>query len=79
MMVAQLLVKHLWVFRVEISSLQSHQLMIQYFQKFKLKTNKYISFHRWSRVVKAREKNAHLCEINIPKLTRLCKAINKVS
>lgn len=64
-------------FRIEISSLHSHQLMIQYLQKFKLKSNKYISFHRWFRVVKAREKNLHLSVLNIPKLERLCKAINK--
>lgn len=64
-------------FRIEISSLHSHQLMIKYLQKFKLKSNKYICFHRWFRVVKARENNLHLSMLNIPKLERLCKAINK--
>lgn len=63
-------------FRIEISSLASHKCIMQYLSKFKLKTNKWISFCRWSRVVMAREKNYHLCEENLPKLLQLCKAIN---
>lgn len=63
-------------FRIEMSSLESHQLLQQYLQKFPLKTQKWINFCRWSRVVQARQMGYHLCEQNLPRLERLCRSIN---
>lgn len=64
-------------FRIEMSSLESHQAMVKYLTKFKLKTKKQIAFLKWSRVVAAREKNEHLNPKSIIKLERLCKSINQ--
>jgi hypothetical protein len=63
-------------YRIEMSSLEAHQTISKYLNNFPLKTNKKIAFVRWDRVVKAREVNAHLDETRLPKLGRLCKAIN---
>jgi hypothetical protein len=63
--------------RIEISSLKSHLLIIDYLEKFPLRTLKYISFHRWRRIVNARILGLHLVEANIAKLTRLCFSINQ--
>lgn len=64
-------------YRIEISSLDSHKQISDYLNRFKLKTKKYIAFHQWTRVLKTRELKEHLIETNIPKLRRLCVAINK--
>jgi hypothetical protein len=64
-------------FRIEISSLKSHEILIDYLTKFPLKTLRKISFLRWKRVFNARKNLEHLCEKNIPKLEKLCKNINK--
>lgn len=63
--------------RIEISGLNSHCLLVDYLTQYKLKTARYIAFHRWSRIIDARTKNQHLQEPNIPRLGRLCKSINK--
>lgn len=63
-------------FRIEMSSLDSHELLKQYLQTFPLRTKKWIAFCRWARIVEARRMNYHLCENNLPKLEKLCKAIN---
>jgi len=64
-------------FRIEISSLPSHQLIVKYLRKFHLKTNKWIAFCRWERIVMAREKNEHLEEARLPKLIKLAQSINQ--
>lgn len=61
--------------RIEISALNSHILLVNYLKRYKLRTVKYIAFHRWSRIIDARTKNEHLQEPNIPRLGRLCKSI----
>lgn len=66
-------------YRIEISSLKSHQQIRDYLSRFKLKTNKYISFCRWLRILTVREKKENLIEINLPKLQRLCSVINNYS
>lgn len=66
------------MFRLEMSSLETHQKVVQYLKKFRLKTNKWIAFLRWERVVIAREKQEHLNPNSLKKLNRLCKAINNL-
>jgi hypothetical protein len=63
-------------FRIEISALESHKKICVYLSTFKLKTNKYIASKRWTRVVMARERKDHIDPLKLPKLFRLCKAIN---
>lgn len=63
-------------FRIEISALQSQLLIIKYLSKFHLKTNKWIAFSRWKRIVLAREKKEHLVEARLPKLLKLAESIN---
>lgn len=63
-------------FRIEISSLQSQLLIIKYLSKFHLKTNKWIAFSRWKRIVLAREKKEHLVEARLPKFLKLAESIN---
>jgi hypothetical protein len=64
-------------FRVEIQSLESHELLLVYLNRFKLKTSKLIAFRRWERVVKARREQLHLDLRNFEKLKKLCESINK--
>nr|YP_009184705.1 putative LAGLIDADG homing endonuclease [Oogamochlamys gigantea]ALO62832.1 putative LAGLIDADG homing endonuclease [Oogamochlamys gigantea] len=64
-------------YRIEISSLESHQKIREYLNKFKLKTNKKIAYLQWCRVVLARELGHHLEQSRLPRLKRLCKAINR--
>nr|AYQ94228.1 hypothetical protein [Borodinellopsis texensis] len=64
-------------YRIEICSLASHLLIIQYLRYFQLKTIKWVAFTRWERVVMARVRGDHLDESKIPKLIKLTKAINK--
>lgn len=65
------------IFRLEMSSLKTHQAIVKYLTKFKLKTNKRIAFLRWARVLIARTENEHLNPNRIEKLERLCKSINQ--
>lgn len=66
-------------YRIEISSLKSHQQIRKYLSRFKLKTNKYISFCRWLRILTVREKKENLVKANMSKLQRLCSVINSYS
>jgi len=63
-------------YRVEISSVESQRLIIKYIRLFPLKTNKWIAFTRWERIIMARLRNDHLDEAKIPKLSRLAQSIN---
>lgn len=66
-------------YSIEISSLESHQYVRSYLSRFKLKTNKYISFSRWLRILMVREKKENFVEVNLSKLKRLCSAMNSYS
>jgi hypothetical protein len=62
--------------RIEFGSLKSHELISNYLFKYRLRTVKYISFHRWWRVYLYRVEGWHLSEKSIKKMRRLVKAIN---
>jgi LAGLIDADG endonuclease len=62
--------------RIELGSLKSHQLISNYLFKYKLRTVKHISFHRWWRVYLYRVEGWHPSEKSIKKIRRLVKAIN---
>lgn len=62
--------------RIEMASLGSHLLAIEYLTKFPLKTMKHISFLRWKRVVEARCRGDHLKMDRLESLDKLCKEIN---
>lgn len=66
-------------YRIEMSSLETHKEIVKYLKKFKLKTNKSIAFHRWARVVQARDLGQHLNPTRLPKLETLCKSINRAT
>lgn len=65
-------------FRIELSSLFSHESIVNYLTEFPLKTLRRISFGRWKRLVYARVNREHLCEQNISKLEKLCKNLNNL-
>ena len=64
-------------YRIEISSLKSHEKVIDYLQAFPLQGDKHIAFDRWRRVYWARLEGEHLDQARLPKLKRLCLSINK--
>nr|AYQ95308.1 hypothetical protein [Uronema sp. CCAP 334/1] len=64
-------------YRIEVQSLESHELLKSYLNEFKLKTKKLIAFRRWERLVKARQQKLHLDFSNYSKLEKLGQSINK--
>ena len=62
--------------RIELSSLESHEIISNYLLYNKLKTLKYISFRRWWRVHLRKKNGIHLSSKGIKRLYRLVKAIN---
>nr|ANB66320.1 putative LAGLIDADG homing endonuclease [Uvulifera verrucariae] len=66
-------------YRIELSSLKSHQIIIFYMKKFPLQGEKGIAFRRWWRVYLFRVKKDHLTEKGILKMRRLCRKINETA
>lgn len=71
------LVKKPNTYRLEVSSLPTHELVIEYLHKFPLQGRKAIAFRRWWRIYLQRKEKKHLTEKGIQKLERLCKEINQ--
>lgn len=63
-------------YRIEVSSLTSHKILVDYLIRFPL-YQKAVSGRRWWRVYLRRQKNHHLTETGIRRLRRLCAAINR--
>lgn len=61
---------------IRLNSVKSQQFIVDYLFKYKLRTIKYISFHRWWRVYLYRINGWHNSEKSIKKIRRLVKAIN---
>jgi hypothetical protein len=70
------LVKKPNTYRLEMASLETHKILINYLQKFPLQGKKGIAFRRWWRVFLQRQEKKHLTAKGIEKLKRLCKEIN---
>lgn len=64
--------------RIEIRTIQNQKLLIDYLQRYKLKTQKYISYRRWWRVWLRRTEKIHLTEKGRKRIRRLIHNINKV-
>lgn len=62
------------VWRLEMSSLASHAVLIAYLQRFPL-VEKALVYKRWWRIYLARERGEHLRERGLRKLTRLCREL----
>ena len=62
--------------RIEIGSLRSQKLVVEYLQIYKLRTQKYISYRRWWRVWLRRQEKAHLTVKSRKRLYRLIANIN---
>lgn len=65
--------------RVELSSLSSHELIINYLTNYPLQTIKNVSFKRWQRVYLRRKEGIHLSPKGTKRLYRLVNAINQHS
>nr|ALO21024.1 putative LAGLIDADG homing endonuclease [Lobochlamys segnis] len=63
-------------YRIEISSLESHNKIVSYLNKFKLRTVKIRAFQKWSNIVLARNLKAYLDAKRIPGLIKACQKIN---
>lgn len=63
--------------QLELNTLESQEILIDYLWCYKLKTIKYISFRRWWRVYLRRKNGIHLSPKGIKRLFRLVKAINQ--
>ena len=64
------------IFRIEISSLVSQQVMVDYCQKFCLKGKKKITLFRWWRIFLLRSTKAHYDIANKQKVRRLVNSLN---
>ena len=62
--------------RLEISSVESHLLIINYLKKFPLHTDKHINSLRWGRLVRACVAKDHLNPLRLNSLSRLANSIN---
>ena len=62
--------------RIEISSLQSHSLLIDYLKSFPLH-QKAVIYKRWWRVYLLRKEGRHLNETGIRRMRRLCTVMQK--
>nr|YP_009367417.1 putative LAGLIDADG homing endonuclease [Sarcinofilum mucosum]ARK14454.1 putative LAGLIDADG homing endonuclease [Sarcinofilum mucosum] len=62
--------------RIELTCLNSQELLINYVNRYKLRTSKYICFRRWWRVYLRRKNGVHLSEKGFKRLYRLVKSIN---
>lgn len=69
--------KNASLFRIEISSFQSHQKIINYLNNFNLKGCKYISFKIWYRMHLYQVQQKHLTVIGLGRLNKLCQNLYK--
>lgn len=65
--------------RIELHSLSSHQLIINYLTNYPLQTIKNVSFKRWERVYLRRKEGVHLSPKGTKRLYRLVNSINSHS
>lgn len=63
-------------FRIEITSIESHQYIAQYFQRFCLKGKKKITAFRWWRILLLRSNKVHYEKANKSKVKRLVNSLN---
>lgn len=69
--------KKTYYVQLELNTLTSQEILIDYLWCYKLKTIKYISFRRWWRVYLRRKNGIHLSPKGIKRLFKLVKAINQ--
>jgi hypothetical protein len=63
-------------YRIEVSSLTSHKILVDYLIRFPLHQKAVIG-KRWWRVYQRRQKNDHLTETGIRRMHRLCASIRR--
>ena len=63
--------------RIEISSLSSHSLVLQYLEAYPLFGRKNVSLYNWKRMHGYQERNEHLCSKGLLKLKHLCRLLRK--
>jgi hypothetical protein len=63
-------------YRIEICSLTSHSILINYLEQFPLK-EKAMVFRRWWRIYNLRVEGRHLNEKGIKRMKKLCQALQK--
>ena len=61
-------------YRIEVSSMESHRILVAYLDRFPLR-GKGLIFRRWWRVYLLRAERRHLNETGIRRMRRLCSAI----
>lgn len=62
-------------YRIEVCSVESHQLLIEYLKRFPLQA-KAVAFRQWWRVYLLRVEGRHLNETGIRRMRRLCSTIS---
>lgn len=65
------------VYRLQISSRESNEILIKYLIKFPLKGKKVVVFKRWWRLFLSHTQNKPISEATQKRLQRLCSEINK--
>jgi hypothetical protein len=64
-------------YRIDMHSIKTHSVLIEYFKNYRLYTSKIISYRRWERIINAILLKKHLDPLQLPRLQRLCKSINR--
>lgn len=67
------------IYRVESNSFIKASLIIEYLNKFKLKSKKQESFNKWVVVYELVKKKLHLSEEGLNKIRKLSKEVNSIS
>ena len=62
-------------YRIEVCSMESHQVLIEYLKRFPLQA-KAVAFRQWWRVYLLRVEGRHLNETGIRRMRRLCSTIS---
>jgi hypothetical protein len=65
------------LYRLDMQSIESHCRVINYLNQYQLYTKKIIAYRRWERVINAKVLGSHLNPLQLPRLQRLCKSINR--
>jgi len=63
-------------YRIDMQSVKTHCVLIQYFKKYRLYTSKIISYRRWERIINAIVLKKYLDPLQLPRLQSLCQSIN---